>query len=307
MDVEVRELPVPEGLVGERLDAALCRLLGLSRGVASDLIGSGAVLVNGAAPPKSARLKNNDWLTIELPAASPSSSVPTTDMEILYDDQDLLVVNKPVGVAAHAGPGWDGPTVLGNLEAAGFRIASGGPPERQGIVQRLDVGTSGAMMVAKSERAYSVLKQAFRDRTVDKKYHAVVSGHPQTTRGTVDAPIGRHPSRQWRMAVLDGGKPARTHYDVVELMPGAALLHIGLETGRTHQIRVHMAALGHPCVGDVFYGADPKQAERLGLERQWLHAHSVGFTHPSTEEFLVVEAPHPADLVTALERLRGNS
>ncbi|WP_350257557.1 RluA family pseudouridine synthase [Scrofimicrobium sp. R131] len=303
---EVRELPVPEGLVGERVDAALSRLLGLSRVQVTDLLAEGRIEVNGQVPTKSARLHSNDWLRVELPSPE-EKPTPVVEMQILYDDEDLVVVNKPVGVAAHTGPGWDGPTVLGNLEAAGFRIASGGPPERQGIVQRLDVGTTGAMMVAKSERAYSVLKQAFRDRTVDKRYHAIISGHPQNLHGTVDAPIGRHPSRQWRMAVLEGGKPARTHYDVIELMPGAALLDIGLETGRTHQIRVHMAALGHPIVGDTFYGADPVQAERLGLTRQWLHAYSVGFTHPRTEEYLEIQAPYPQDLVDALAQLRGES
>ncbi len=305
MEGDLREMPVPQGLVGERLDAALARLLGLSRAACAELIGAGRVQVNGQVPSKSTRLAPDDWLSVVIPPVEVAAPPPVVEMDILYDDHDVVVVNKPVGVAAHTGPGWDGPTVLGNLEAAGYRIASGGPPERQGIVQRLDVGTSGAMMVAKSERAYSVLKQAFRDRAVDKRYHAVVSGHPQNSSGTVDAPIGRHPSRQWRMAVLEGGKAARTHYDVVELMPGAALLDIELETGRTHQIRVHMAALGHPCVGDVFYGADPTQASRLGLDRQWLHARSVGFTHPTTEEFVTVQAPYPRDLVDSLEKMRS--
>ncbi len=301
---EIRELPVPEGLAGERVDVALSRLLGVSRSEASLMVSEGRVEVAGTVPAKSARLNEGDWLRVELRAIATPEPPPVVHMDILYEDDDVVVVNKPVGVAAHTGPGWDGPTVLGNLEAAGFTIASGGPPERQGIVQRLDVGTSGAMMVAKSELAYSVLKQAFRDRTVDKRYHAVVAGHPDSMKGTVDAPIGRHPSRQWRMAVLDGGKPSLTHYDVVELMPGAALLDIRLETGRTHQIRVHMAAIGHPCVGDVFYGADPGQAQQLGLERQWLHASSVGFAHPRTGEQVVVEAPYPQDLIDALSQLR---
>lgn len=304
---ETRILPVPEGLIGERIDVALSRLLGLSRSQAADLVDDGNILVDGAPPSKAARLRADNWLEISLPEIGDRPPVPVVDMEILYDDDDVVVVNKPVGVAAHTGPGWDGPTVLGNLEAAGFRIATGGPPERQGIVSRLDVGTSGAMVVAKSELAYSRLKNAFRNREVTKIYHALVAGHPEPLHGTVDAPIGRHPSRTWRMAVIEGGKPAVTHYDVVELMPGAALVEVHLETGRTHQIRVHMAALGHPCVGDVFYGADPRQVERLGLERQWLHARELGFVHPRTEAPLTVTAPYPDDLVESLDMLRGAS
>lgn len=301
---ELRELPVPEGLVGQRVDQALGRLLGLSRTAAAGLIEEGNVLIDGTEATKSQRLAADEWISVTLPSTQPRE-VPTVDMEILYDDEDLVVINKPVGVAAHAGPGWTGPTVLDNLESAGFTIATGGPPERKGIVQRLDVGTTGAMVVAKSELAYSRLKQAFRDRTVTKIYHAVVAGHPDPMRGTVEAPIGRHPSRTWRMAVIDGGKHAVTHYDVMELMPRAALLEIHLETGRTHQIRVHMSALGHPCVGDVFYGADPTQAKELGLDRQWLHARELSFEHPRTGLEVKVEAPYPEDLVASLETLRG--
>lgn len=302
---DVRQLPVPEGLVGQRIDVAMSRMLGLSRTAAAELVADGQALVNGEVPHKSARLRANDWLEVTLPQPANSVPPPVVDMDILYDDDHVVVINKPVGVAAHTGPGWDGPTVLGNLEAAGYRIASGGPPERQGIVHRLDVGTSGAMMVAKSELAYSRLKNAFRNREVSKTYHAVVAGHPEPMRGTIEAPIGRHPSRTWRMAVIEGGKPAVTHYDVTELMPGAALLTVNLETGRTHQIRVHMSALGHPCVGDTFYGADPVQAEKLGLERQWLHAYEVGFTHPWSEQWMTVQAPYPEDLEHSLTQLRG--
>lgn len=302
---ESRLLPVPEGLVGERVDVGVSRLLGVSRSQAAELVDRGDVLVDGIAPVKSTKLRVENWIEVSLPALEDKPASPVVEMEILYDDEDLVVVNKPVGVAAHTGPGWEGPTVLGNLEAAGFRIATGGPPERQGIVSRLDVGTSGAMVVAKSEVGYSRLKAAFRNREVEKIYHAVVAGHPDPAHGTVEAPIGRHPSRTWRMAVIEGGKPAVTHYDVTEFLPGAALLEIHLETGRTHQIRVHMAALNHPCVGDVFYGADPRQAERLKLERQWLHARELSFSHPRTEEPVHVVAPYAQDLQRSLETLRG--
>lgn len=302
---EVRSLPVPEGLIGERVDVALSRLLGVSRSQAAQMVTDQEILIDGVAASKSARLRENNWLEITLPAVGETEPVPVVEMEIIYDDEDLVIVNKPVGVAAHTGPGWSGPTVLGNLEALGFTIASGGPPERQGIVSRLDVGTSGAMVVAKSELAYSRLKEAFRQRQVTKIYHAVVAGHPEPMRGTIDAPIGRHPSREWRMAIIEGGKPAITHYDVVELMPGAALLEVDLETGRTHQIRVHLAALGHPCVGDVFYGAPANQAENLGLSRQWLHARTLAFAHPRTGERLSVDAPYSEDLSASLTKLRG--
>lgn len=301
--MSTRLIPVPEGLAGERLDAGLSRLLGLSRSRCADLVEGGAVLVDGISPAKSARLGEGQTLEVTLPEVSPTPA-PIASLDLLYEDADLVVVNKPVGMAAHTGPGWSGPTVVSSLEAAGVRVATSGPTERQGIVQRLDVGTSGAMIVAKSELGYGKLKNAFRRRQVHKVYHAVVEGHPDPTRGTVEAPIGRHPSRQWRMAVVEGGKPAITHYDVEELMPGAALLRINLETGRTHQIRVHMSALGHPCVGDVFYGADPTRAQALSLERQWLHAVEVGFTHPRSEEKITVTAPYAADLEAALNSLR---
>ena len=301
---DIRYLPVPDALVGDRVDAALSRLLGMSRSKCAELVENGSVLVNGVAAAKSTKLSATDIIEVTIPSPQVAPP-PVVGMAILYDDDDIVVVDKPVGTAAHTGPGWSGPTVLGNLEAAGYRITTHGPPERQGIVHRLDVGTSGAMMVAKSDRAYSVMKRAFKERNVTKIYHALVAGHPDPDSGTIDAPIGRHPSREWRMAVIDGGKAAITHYDTLELVAGAALLQVHLETGRTHQIRVHMAAVGHPCVGDVFYGADKVQAAALGLERQWLHAVELGFIHPTTGLPVTVYSPYPADLDAALTQLRG--
>lgn len=301
---DTRLLPVPDALIGDRADAALARMLGMPRAQVAGLIEDGLVLVNGRTALKSTRLSASDLIEVTIPALK-ETPPPVVGMDILYDDEDIVVVDKPVGVAAHTGPGWSGPTVLGNLEAAGYRITGYGPPERQGIVHRLDVGTSGAMMVAKSELAYSVMKRAFKERTVTKIYHAVVSGHMDPPIGTIDAPIGRHPSREWRMAVINGGKRAVTHYDTLELMAGASLLEVHLETGRTHQIRVHMAAVGHPCAGDVFYGADPAMAARLGLERQWLHAVELGFAHPRTGAPTSVRSPYPADLDRALDILRN--
>jgi 23S rRNA pseudouridine1911/1915/1917 synthase len=303
-----RSLQVPEGLEGERVDAAIARLFGVSRTKAAELIGEGAVLVDGVAPLKSERIHNGALLEVELPAratphALPAPS-PVTGLEVIFDDDDIVVVAKPVGVAAHSSPGWEGPTVVGGLLAAGYAVATSGAEERQGIVHRLDVGTSGVMVVAKSEVAYRVLKAAFKSRDVDKRYHALVQGHPDPSRGTVDAPIGRHPRDDWRWAVTASGKPSVTHYETLEAFPGASLLMVRLETGRTHQIRVHMSALRHPCIGDLTYGADPVLAETLEMTHQWLHAESLGFQHPATGEPLSFRAPYPDDLRRSLESLR---
>jgi 23S rRNA pseudouridine1911/1915/1917 synthase len=306
MTTETRSLPVPDGLDGLRLDVAVARLFGLSRTAAADLLDIGAVTVDGADGRKSDRVSGGAWLEVALPAAAPP--VPVAEavpgLRVVHEDDDIIVVDKPVGVAAHPSPGWTGPTVVGGLAAAGHRVATSGAAERQGVVHRLDVGTSGLMVVAKSERAYSVLKEAFRDRTVDKLYAALVQGHPDPSRGTVDAPIDRHPSHDYRWAVVAGGRPSITHYETVEAFRAASLLHVRLETGRTHQIRVHMAALRHPCVGDLTYGADPTLAARLGLDRQWLHAVRLAFDHPADGHRVTFDSPPAPDLQQALDRLR---
>jgi 23S rRNA pseudouridine1911/1915/1917 synthase len=224
-------------------------------------------------------------------------------LRVVHDDDDLVVVDKPPGVAAHPSPGWDGPTVTQGLAGAGFRVSTSGAAERQGVVHRLDVGTSGLMVVAKSESAYTALKTAFRERTVDKRYRALVQGHPDPLRGTIDAPIDRHPSGAYKFAVVAGGKASVTHYDTIEAFRAASLLDISLETGRTHQIRVHMAALRHPCVGDTQYGADPTLAARLGLTRQWLHAWRLAFEHPADGRQVEFESPDAPDLAAALDLL----
>jgi 23S rRNA pseudouridine1911/1915/1917 synthase len=305
--VSTRSLPVPDGLAGERLDAALSRLLGLSRTKAAELVESGGVLVDGVAPAKSDRVSAGGWLEITLPDPVPAEAVEARVAEglsIIHEDDDIIVVDKPIGVAAHPSPGWTGPTVVGHLLASGRRVSTSGAAERQGIVHRLDVGTSGLMVVAKSEHAYSVLKRAFKVRTVTKVYHALVQGHPDPFSGTVDAPIGRHPKHDWKFAVVAGGRDSITHYDTLEAHRFATLLEIHLETGRTHQIRVHMAALQHPCVGDLTYGADPTLATRVGLSRQWLHAMRLGFEHPATGEPVEFTSVYPDDLAQALEVIR---
>jgi 23S rRNA pseudouridine1911/1915/1917 synthase len=306
--VERRELPVPDGLAGERADAGLAKLLGFSRTFAVEVLEAGGATLDEVALGKSDRLTAGGWLEVEWTPKGEPTIVPVKvpGFEIVHDDDDIVVIDKPVGVAAHPASGWEGPTVLGALAGAGFRISTSGSAERAGIVHRLDVGTSGLMVVAKSERAYTALKRAFHDREVDKVYHAVVQGHPDPFSGTIDAPIGRHPSSTWKFAVTADGKPSVTHYDTLEAMRSATLLEIHLETGRTHQIRVHMAAQRHPCVGDLLYGADPTLAARVGLERQWLHAVRLGFRHPGTGERVEFETPYPADLQHALDVLRAD-
>ncbi|NUT93227.1 MAG: RluA family pseudouridine synthase, partial [Saccharothrix sp.] len=279
-----RTLPVPDGLDGMRVDAGLAKLLGLSRTAVAALTEAGDVVLDGRPAGKSDRLVAGAWLEVTLPEPERPvqvQAVPVEGLVVLHEDDDIIVVDKPVGVAVHPSPGWTGPTVVGGLAAAGVRIATSGAAERQGVVHRLDVGTTGVMVVTKSEHAYSALKHAFKERTVEKLYHALVQGHPDPIRGTIDAPIDRHPKHDYKFAVMANGKPSITHYEVAEAFRAASLLDVHLETGRTHQIRVHFSALRHPCVGDLTYGADPVLAKRLGVTRQWLHARTLGFHHPA--------------------------
>jgi 23S rRNA pseudouridine1911/1915/1917 synthase len=300
---ETRQLPVPDGLDGMRVDAGLSRLLGMSRTAVAALTDEGRVAVDGRAAVKSDRLVAGAWLEVELPgpdrptviAAAPEVVAGLT---VLYEDDDIVVVDKPVGVAAHPSPGWTGPTVLGGLAALGIRVSTSGAAERQGIVHRLDVGTTGVMVVAKSEPAYSALKRAFKERTVEKRYHAVVQGHPDPSRGTVDAPIDRHPKHDYKWAVVAEGRPSVTHYDTIEAFRAASLLDIRLETGRTHQIRVHLAAVDLPVAGDPVYGvAEP------GLERQFLHATELAFPHPFEGGRIETRSELPPDLAAHLSSL----
>ncbi len=310
-DGDVRSLPVPEGLEGLRLDTAIARLFGLSRAVAADLVAAGEATLDGRRVAKSDRVAGGALLEVRLPTgrgwAPPTELAPADGLRVLHVDEDVVVVDKPAGVASHPSPGYDGPTVTGGLAAAGYRLATSGAAERQGVVHRLDVGTSGVMVLARSERAYADLKDQFRARTVSKRYRALVQGHPDPFTGTVDAPIDRHPHHAFRFAVVAGGRPSVTHYDTIEATRASTLLDVTLETGRTHQIRVHMAALRHPIVGDVTYGADPTLAARLGLDRQWLHAARLAFAHPADGHRLELASPDPPDLAAALETLRGES
>jgi len=301
-----RSLPVPEGLDGLRLDAALSRLFGISRTAAVEIIETGGASLDGRIRGKGDRVLAGAVLEVALPEPDTTPLPPpqvVQGLRVVHEDDDIIVVDKPVGVAAHPSPGWEGPTVIGGLAAAGHRVATSGAEERQGVVHRLDVGTTGLMVVAKSERAYTVLKDAFRERTVDKRYHTLVQGHPDPLTGTVDAPIDRHPTSSYKFAVVADGRPSVTHYETLEAFRHATLLEVHLETGRTHQIRVHMSAMRHPCVGDVQYGADPTLAARLGLGRQWLHAVRLSFAHPDDGRWVSFDSPYPADLQAALDRV----
>jgi len=305
-----RSLAVPDGLDGLRLDAAVARLFGISRTAAAQIIDAGDAAVDGQPRRRADRVHAGAWLDVVLPrpaAPATANPQPVEGLTVVHEDEDIVVVDKPAGVASHPSPGYDGPTVIGGLLAAGHRVTTSGAAERQGIVHRLDVGTSGLMVVAKSERAYTLLKQAFRERRVDKRYHAVVQGHIDPSRGTIDAPIDRHPTHPYKFAVVADGKPSVTHYETVEAFRAASLLEVRLETGRTHQIRVHMAAMRHPCVGDGQYGADPTLAARLGLQRQWLHAVELAFEHPGDGRPVAFESAYQPDLQAALDTLRDES
>jgi len=303
---EKRNLSIPEGLNLERVDTALSRLLGLSRNVIVGLIESGDITKSGSVVGKSDKVLTGEVLEILLPEVKGEAKLvatPVDGLKIVYDDEFLIVIDKPVGIAAHPSPGWQGATVVGAIFAAGYQLATSGAAERQGVVHRLDVGTSGLMVVAKNEIAYSSLKDQFRQRSVSKVYHALVQGHMDPTVGTIDAPIDRHPREDYRFAVVANGKPSITHYKTLEVFPAVTLLEIELETGRTHQIRVHFSALHHPLVGDLTYGSDPALAQKLKITRPWLHAKHLAFTHPASGERISFTSDYPEDLTRSLALL----
>ena len=301
---------VPDALAGQRIDVVASRVTGHSRSRVAELIAAGGMLLDGETVKRASRIVTAGAL-LELvtdPRPTQVASRPRLvgGLEIIHEDRDIVVVDKPAGVAAHPSLGWEGPSVTEHLAAAGIAIATSGAPERQGVVSRLDVGTSGLMVLARSERAYSVLKQAFRNKTVDKTYQALVQGHPDPFTGTIDAPIGRHPGHEWKMAIVEGGRESITHYETLEAHRTATLVEVSLETGRTHQIRVHFAAIGHPCCGDPLYGSDPALAKRLGLDRQWLHATRLAFEHPVEGNRVEFESELPRDLEHALREVRSD-
>jgi 23S rRNA pseudouridine1911/1915/1917 synthase len=223
------------------------------------------------------------------------------DIEVVYEDADLLVVDKPAGLVTHPAPGHEGPTLAGVLRG---RAAGGPDPERAGIVHRLDRDTSGLLVVTKTEEAHAALLAALRAREVRREYLALVSGRVETESGTIDAPIGRDRSRRTVVSTRsDRPRQAVTHFEVIERLPATTLLRVRLETGRTHQIRAHLAAIGHPVCGDPQYGGRACGRE-LGLERQFLHAEKLMFSHPRTREIVVCESKPPVDLRRALDAAR---
>ena len=301
---------VPDALAGQRIDVVASRVTGHSRSRVAELIAAGGMLLDGETVKRASRIVTAgamlELVTEPRPTQVASRPRLVGGLEIIHEDRDIVVVDKPAGVAAHPSLGWEGPSVTEHLAAAGIAIATSGAPERQGVVSRLDVGTSGLMVLARSERAYSVLKQAFRDKAVDKTYQALVQGHPDPFSGTIDAPIGRHPGHEWKMAIVEGGRESVTHYETLEAHRAATLVEVSLETGRTHQIRVHFAAIGHPCCGDPLYGSDPALAKRLGLDRQWLHATRLAFEHPVEGNRVEFESELPRDLEHALREVRSD-
>lgn len=299
---------VPEDLEGLRADSGLAKISGLSRAKITEAINSGGVIVDGKPCEKAQKLKTGQLVEINLAEQKPLELSPVEDdrLKIVYEDESIVVIDKPAGVVSHPTVGFDGPSVPEILLSKGIELTTSGASERQGIVQRLDVGTSGLMTLAKTENSYSVLKQMFRDREVKKTYHAIAQGHLDPPSGTIDSPIARSTKHEYKFRVAADGKPSITHYDTLEVFPGATLISVGLETGRTHQIRVHFDAFRHPLVGDDLYGANPKIASKLGLKRQWLHSTKLQFKHPTTGELVSFESEYPDDLAKALDILRSS-
>lgn len=298
-------VPAPDALIGQRFDVAVAKMMGESRTHARAYIDAHQVRLVTRNYDRATVLQAGDLVEFDIEPVQEQTEPIADDMAIVYEDDDVVIVDKPVGVAAHASVGWTGPTVLGSLLERGVHITDYGAPGRQGIVSRLDVGTSGLMLVCKSELAYKEMRRQFSEHEVKKTYHALVQGNLEQDHATIDAPIGRDNVRDFRFTVTPAGKEAITHWDVLERFGEATLVAVGLETGRTHQIRVHMSSIGHPLVGDPMYGANPQLAQRLGLERQWLHAMRLEFRHPRTRVWTTVDSHYPADLAHALATIRG--
>ncbi|KFJ02872.1 MAG: RluA family pseudouridine synthase [Bifidobacterium thermacidophilum] len=300
-----RLAPAPDALIGKRFDVAVSKMLGISRAKSAELIETNQVRGLNREMAKSSTLMEGDIVEFDIVEEGKEPEPLAEDMAVVYEDDDVIVVDKPVGVAAHASVGWTGPTVLGSLLQRGVHITSLGAAGRQGIVSRLDVGTSGLMLVCKSDLAYKEMRRQFAEHEVVKTYHALVQGNLKEDKATIEAPIGRAKVSDFRFTVTPTGKEAITHWDVLERFGEATLVKVNLETGRTHQIRVHFSSIGHPLVGDPMYGANPVMAKELGLERQWLHAMQLEFRHPRTHVWTTVKSRYPADLQHALDSLEA--
>lgn len=313
---ETREL-LAEEATGERLDSWLAARLDTSRSRAAQWIEEGRVLLNGAPPKKRDRPSAGDRITVTLPAAEPSPlAAEAIPLDVVYQDEDLLVLNKAAGMVVHPAPGHSSGTLVNALLHAVGDLSGIGGVLRPGIVHRLDRDTSGLMIVAKHDDAHRILSDALKRREIRRAYLTAAWGHLPEERVTVDAPIGRHPAERKKMAVVPDGRRAVTHFRRIERWRAADLVRADLETGRTHQIRVHLLHLGHPVVGDATYAADrhkgvsgPDRTWAAGLAkrvpRQFLHAFELHFRHPRTGEELSFAAPLPADLEAAAEWARG--
>jgi len=289
---------------GARLDVALAQAAGISRAIAARAIEQGRVLVDGERARRSLRVQEGMRIAADLPEdAPPPAPEARDDVAIVYEDRWLAVVAKPAGLVVHPAPGHAGGTLVNALLASSS--PAGGDPDRPGIVHRLDAGTSGLMIVAKDAEAHARLVKAMKARAVTRIYLALVEGRPDTDTMTIDAPIGRSTRQRKKMTVAGGGRPALTNVTVMERLPTTALLEVRPHTGRTHQIRVHLAAAGHPIAGDPVYGGARALAAALGLQRPFLHAARLSFVHPMTEQPMELEEPLPSDLVAALERARA--
>jgi 23S rRNA pseudouridine1911/1915/1917 synthase len=289
---------VPETAAGERLDRFVAALPGVgSRAASERLLAAGAVLVDGEPRPKSHRLTGGEEIRIESSAVQEPEPEPPPEVHVAYEDDHLLIVDKPAGLVVHPAAGHSSGTLVDAL----IGRSAGGDPARPGIVHRLDRDTSGLLVVARTDEAYEGLRALVRSHGLEREYLALVRGRPRSRTGRIEAPIGRDRRDPTRRSLdTDTPKEATTHFEVVELLPAHALLRVRLETGRTHQIRVHLAAIGLPVAGDPVYGT-PEQ----GLRRQFLHAARLAFTHPVTGAPVDVGSPLPADLETTLETVRG--
>jgi 23S rRNA pseudouridine1911/1915/1917 synthase len=295
---------VTEDDAGLRLDAFLAaRAAAPSRAAAQRLIEAGAVNVNGRVRPKNHRLSAGETVNVaagEAPEAD-AAALGKVAFEVVYEDDQLLVVDKPAGVVTHPAPSHRGPTLAGALAG---RAAGGDDPERPGIVHRLDRDTSGLLLIARTEAAHEELSRMMKEREITREYLALVSGHPDAERGTIDAPLGRDRQRRTAMSTRsDRTRRAVTHFEVLERLPRTSLLRVRLETGRTHQIRAHLEAIGHPVCGDGVYGGSAC-GRRLALKRQFLHAEVLMFKHPITRATIRCESKLPVDLLHALDAAR---
>lgn len=309
--VSIRHAIVPDEAAGWRLDRTLATLVPtLSRERLKALISSGSVTRDEALVRDPAtKVKAGDFYIVTVPDPTPThNEAQDIPLVVAFEDEHLIVVDKPAGLVVHPACGnLDGTLVNALLHHCRGSLSGIGGVERPGIVHRIDKDTSGLMVAAKTDRAHAGLAKQFADHTIDRRYKAIVSGQPRPAKGSVDAPLGRSPSNRKKMAVVQGGKRAVTHYDTIESLSGAALVQCRLETGRTHQVRVHMASIGHPLLGDQFYGRPSREHQKLlkslDFERQALHAARLGFIHPVTSEALAFESTIPADMQELFSRL----